>query len=203
MAEHRIGKADSYRKDGEMIRVELEGKAVLVSRVGGQYHAVGGNCSHYSAHLDQGVLKGHTLICPWHHACFDIRSGVRLEPPALNDLAHFAVRIHDGEIVVTLPKDNQTEPQGKADPDSKQTFVIVGGGAAGNAAAEEFRRSGFQGKIIILSSVPDVPVDRPNLSKDYLEGKADPAWMPLRPDSAWYTARGIELRLNAPLSSVD
>src|SRR5258708_4212825 len=106
-------------------------------------------------------------------------------------------------MVVTLPKDNQTEPQGKADPANPQTFVIVGGGAAGNAAAEELRRSGFQGKIIILSSVPTVPVDRPNLSKDYLEGKADPAWMPLRPDSAWYAARGIDLRLNTHVSSID
>ena len=89
-------------------------------------------------------------MCPWHHACFDIRSGARLEPPSPNDLVHFPVHIRNGEVVVTLPQDNQTEPQGKADPASTDMFVIVGGGAAGNAASEELRRGGFRGKIIIL-----------------------------------------------------
>src|SRR3954468_8936357 len=129
MTEHRVGNAESYLKDGDMVRLDLDGTAVLVSRVDGQYHAVAGDCTHYGAHLDEGVLKGHTLMCPWHHACFDIRSGVRLEPPALNDLAHFPIYIRDGEVVVVLPQDNQTEPQSKADPASTEIFVIVGGGA--------------------------------------------------------------------------
>src|SRR5258706_9421783 len=117
-------------------------------------------------------------MCPWHQACFDIRQGARLEPPALNDLAHYPLRIEHDQVIVTLPQDNIAEPQATSDPDDKRHFVIVGGGSAGNAAAEELRRGGYPGKITLVSQDPDVPVDRPNLSKDYLAGKADPAWMP-------------------------
>ena len=141
-------------------------------------------------------------MCPWHHACYDVRSGARLEPPALNDLAHYPVRIEAGKALVTLPQDNVTAPQGKADPAIQQTFVIVGGGAAGSAAAEMLRRASFKGKIILLSATPDAPIDRPNLSKDYLDGHAQAEWMPLR-DENWYVQRDIDLRLNTRVTHID
>jgi NADPH-dependent 2,4-dienoyl-CoA reductase/sulfur reductase-like enzyme/nitrite reductase/ring-hydroxylating ferredoxin subunit len=203
MSEFNIGKATDFLKEGEMKRLDLDGTAVLVSRVEGNYYAVSGDCTHYGAPLDQGVLKGHTVMCPWHHACFDIRSGLRLEPPALNNLAHFPIEVRGEALFVNLERDNEIEPQGKADPASHETFVIVGGGAAGNAACEALRREGFRGKIIVLSDVPQLPLDRPNLSKDYLAGHADPAWMPLRPDQAWYRDRDIEVRCNTHVASVD
>jgi NADPH-dependent 2,4-dienoyl-CoA reductase/sulfur reductase-like enzyme/nitrite reductase/ring-hydroxylating ferredoxin subunit len=202
MAEHTLGQADSLLQDGQMKPFELEGKAVLVSRVDGQYYATGGKCAHYSAPLHEGVLRGHTVMCPWHHACYDVRSGERLEPPALNDLAHFSLRIENGDVIVSLPQDNKQDPQGKANPELQETFVIVGGGAAGSAAAEALRRANFEGKIIILSSVPDTPIDRPNLSKDYLEGIAKPEWMPLR-GASWYAQRDIDLRLNIQVKRLD
>ncbi len=203
MSEHKVGPASSLLQNGEMKRLELDGTTIVLARVDGEYHAVGAFCTHYGAPLDEGVLKNHALMCPWHHACFDVRSGLRLEPPALNDLPHYPVRIEGGQVVVTLPEDNQTEPQGSADPSDPRTFVIVGGGSAGNAAAEELRRSGFRGKIVMISAVPNVPVDRPNLSKDYLAGHADPAWIPLRSDTGWYAARGIELRLSTQVTRID
>ncbi len=202
MAEHRLGSADTFLQNGEMTRLELEGKPVVVVRTDGEYHAFGGNCPHYGAPLDQGVLRGHTLMCPWHHACFDVRSAARLEPPALNDLAHFPVRLEDGEVLVTLPSDNVREPQGKADPADGRRFVIIGGGAVGNAAAEELRRDGYRGRITILSSVEETPIDRPNLSKDYMAGEAEPDWMPLR-DAGWYAERDIDLRLKTTVTKVD
>jgi NADPH-dependent 2,4-dienoyl-CoA reductase/sulfur reductase-like enzyme/nitrite reductase/ring-hydroxylating ferredoxin subunit len=175
---------------------------VVLARASGEYYAFGGKCSHYGGPLNEGVLKGHTVICPWHHACFDIRSGLRLEPPALNDIPHYPVQVVDGMVTVTLPNDNQTAPQRSADSADTRTFVIVGGGAAGNAAAEALLRGGFTGKIIILSADSAVPVDRPNLSKDYLDGHAQPDWIPLRgPD--WYAARGIDLRLNTRVTGVN
>jgi apoptosis-inducing factor 3 len=203
MSEHKVGTASTLLQDGQMTRVELEGQPVVLARVKGQYYAFGGTCAHYGAPLHEGLLKDHTLICPWHHACFDVRSGSRLEPPALNDLPHYRVRVEGDQVIVTLPQDNETEPQGKADPADQRVFVIIGGGSAGNAAAEELRRSGYQGRILILSADPNLPVDRPNLSKDYLAGKAEPGWIPLRPDEAWYTSRGIELRLNTRVAGVD
>ncbi|HVU14743.1 MAG TPA: Rieske 2Fe-2S domain-containing protein, partial [Phototrophicaceae bacterium] len=202
MAEHRVGSADSFLHNGEMTRLELEGKPVVVTRVEDRYYAFGGNCPHYGAPLDKGVLRDHTLMCPWHHACFDVRTAARLEPPALNDLARFPVRLADGDVFVILPNDNVREPQGKADPSDARHFVIVGGGAAGNSAAEELRRQGYRGKITILSSVDSPPVDRPNLSKDYLAGEAEADWIPLR-DAGWYAQRDIDLRLKTTVSKID
>jgi apoptosis-inducing factor 3 len=202
MSEHQVGSAETLLQEGEMQRIELEGKPIVLARVQGQYYAFGGKCSHYGAPLQDGVLHEHTIMCPWHHACFDIRSGARLEPPALNGLAHYPLQIKDGQVVVTFPHDNVTAPQGKADPNNDQTYVIVGGGAAGNAAAEELRQIGFTGKIIMISSVSTVPVDRPNLSKEYLDGHAQAEWIPLR-DEGWYAARDIELRLNTHVTGVE
>lgn len=202
MAEHMIGSAATFLQDGEMTRLELEDKPVVVARVEKDYFAFGGSCPHYGAPLNDGVLKGHELMCPWHHACFDLRSGARLEPPTLNDLARFPVRVENDSLYVTLPHDNVREPQGGVDPADGRTFVIVGGGAAGENAAEELRRQGYRGSIIILSAVPETPVDRPNLSKDYLAGKAQADWIPLRSRS-WYAERDIELMLNTRVTSVD
>ncbi len=203
MSDHAVGSAKSLLKDGTMLRLDLDGTPVVLARSNGEYYAFGGTCTHYGAPLHEGVLKGHELLCPWHHACFDIRSGERLEPPALNDLPHFAVRIEGDQVIVSLPQDNASEPQGQADASDTRTFIIVGGGAAGNAAAEELRRAGYRGRLVLISDVPEVPVDRPNVSKDYLAGHADPAWMPLRGDESWYTARDITLRLNTAVEKVD
>jgi apoptosis-inducing factor 3 len=201
MAEHQIGLAENLLQDGQMKRIDVEGKPIVVARVQGEYFAFGGNCPHYSAHLDEGVLRGHSIMCPLHHACFDIRSGKRLEPPALNDVAHYPIQIRDGSVILTSPNDNVTAPQGKADPAATKSFVIIGGGAAGAAAAEELRRGGFTGKITMISAEDYVPIDRPNLSKDYLDGHAKPEWMPLR-SKDWYAQRDIDLMLNTRVSSI-
>lgn len=202
MAEHRVGSAATLLKDGEMTRLELEGKPVVVVRAEGEYYAFGGNCPHYGAPLNEGVLKGHALICPWHHACFDVRTAVRLEPPTLNDLARFPVRLDGNDVIVTLPHDNERQPQGKRDPEDGRHFIIIGGGAGGNAAAEELRRAGYRGAITILSAAETPPVDRPNLSKDYLAGEAEPDWIPLR-DKQWYAERDIDLRLKTTVTGID
>jgi len=202
VAEHQLGQVDTLLQEGQMQHFELEGKPVLLARVDGQYFATSDKCTHYGGPLHEGVLRGNTVMCPWHHACFNVRTGAMVEPPALNDLPHYPVRITDGSLFVTLPHDNETNPQGKADPAVTQTIVIVGGGAAGNAAAETLRRAKFTGKIVMLSAVPDIPVDRPNLSKDYLDGHAKPEWMPLR-SGDWYAQRDIELRLNTRVTHID
>lgn len=202
MAEHRIGSAATLLEDGGMTRLELEGKPVVVARAEGSYYAFGGNCPHWGAPLNEGVLNGHTLMCPWHHACFDVRTAERLEPPAFNDLARYPVRVDGDELVVTLPNDNQRAPNGKRDPADGRHFVIIGGGAVGNAAAEELRRQGYFGAMTILSAVETPPVDRPNLSKDYMAGSAESDWIPLR-DKKWYADRDIDLRLKTTVTAVD
>ncbi|MFN8419443.1 MAG: FAD-dependent oxidoreductase [Anaerolineae bacterium] len=203
MADHKLGSAATLLQNGEMRRLEVDGTAILLARVIGDYHAVAADCTHYGGPLNEGVLCGHQVMCPWHHACFDIRSGTRLEPPALNDLAHYPVTIKDGEVIVSLTADNESEPQGKSEPADDRHFVIIGGGAAGNSAAEQLRREGYRGKITMISQVSSVPVDRPNLSKDYLAGKAEPSWIPLRPDPSWYAERDIRLLLDTAVMGID
>jgi len=80
--------------------------------------------------------------------------------------------------------------------------VIIGGGAAGNAAAETLRREGYQGPITLLSADPALPVDRPNLSKDYLAGNAPEEWIPLYPPE-FYRDHGIELLRGARAGAID
>jgi NADPH-dependent 2,4-dienoyl-CoA reductase/sulfur reductase-like enzyme/nitrite reductase/ring-hydroxylating ferredoxin subunit len=203
MASHKLGAESTLLKDGEMKRVEIDGKGILLARQDGQYYAIGADCSHYGGPLNEGVLMDHTVMCPWHHACFDIRNGRRMEPPALDDVSQYTVKIEGGEVVLSMAEQNEVEPEGSTQAADPRQVVIVGGGAAGNAAAEELRRNGFAGKITILSSVPDVPVDRPNLSKDYLAGEADPSWIPLRGDASWYAERDITLRLETTVSKID
>ena len=81
-------------------------------------------------------------------------------------------------------------------------IVIVGGGAAGFAAAEMLRRQEFRGSIVMLSSETSAPVDRPNLSKDYLAGSAPEDWLPLKSDD-FYSDQGIELQLGTEVSAID
>ncbi len=80
--------------------------------------------------------------------------------------------------------------------------VIVGAGAAGNAAAEELRRQGHDGRIVLIGPETEAPYDRPNLSKDYLAGNAPEEWIPLHPRD-FYDERRIELLLGAEVTALD
>jgi NADPH-dependent 2,4-dienoyl-CoA reductase/sulfur reductase-like enzyme len=86
--------------------------------------------------------------------------------------------------------------------DAPDKIAIVGGGAAGFAAAEMLRRQDYRGSIVMLSTEAAAPVDRPNLSKDYLAGSAPEDWVPLRPDD-FYAEAKIDLRLNTEVTSID
>jgi NADPH-dependent 2,4-dienoyl-CoA reductase/sulfur reductase-like enzyme len=85
---------------------------------------------------------------------------------------------------------------------SPAKIVIIGGGAAGFAALEMLRREGFAGSIVMLSDETAPPVDRPNLSKDFLAGNAPEDWVPLRPDS-FYVENGVDLRLGVTVTAID
>ena len=174
---------------------------VLLVRSGSEIFAVDAYCSHYHGPLAEGLIVGASIRCPWHHACFDLRTGEAARPPALNPLAVWQVEHQDGRIVVRQKRD-QPKPRGKGAVDAPDRIVIVGGGAAGFAAAERLRRQEFRGSIVMLSSEAAPPVDRPNLSKDYLAGSAPEDWLPLRPDS-FYAEAAIDLRLNAEVTSID
>src|SRR5687767_7221136 len=191
--------------DGEMKQVSANGAEILLSCVGGKFYAVGAHCTHYGAPLVDGVLSGERIVCPWHHACFDIKTGDLEEPPAFDALPRFDVRIDGEQIFVHVPEnapDRRTPPLAKRDPKDERQFVILGGGAAGFMAAQTLREDGFAGRIILVSREDRAPYDRPNLSKDYLQGHAEPEWMPLRSDG-FFAENDIELLRGIEVAKVD
>jgi NADPH-dependent 2,4-dienoyl-CoA reductase/sulfur reductase-like enzyme/nitrite reductase/ring-hydroxylating ferredoxin subunit len=174
---------------------------VLVVRSGTEVFAIGAHCSHYHGPLAEGIVVGASVRCPWHHACFDLRTGEALRAPALSPVDCWKVEQRDGRIFVR-EKREAPKSSSVAATDAPGRIVIVGGGAAGFAAAEMLRRRNYGGSIVMLSKDAAPPVDRPNLSKDYLAGSAPEDWVPLRPD-AFYADNGIELRCNTEVRGID
>jgi NADPH-dependent 2,4-dienoyl-CoA reductase/sulfur reductase-like enzyme/nitrite reductase/ring-hydroxylating ferredoxin subunit len=176
--------------DGSLLAGHAQGKPVLLARSGSEWFAIGAVCSHYSGPLPEGLMVGDTLRCPWHHACFSLRTGEALRPPALNDVSCWRVEQRGDMVYVTgkAPKAERTASRRRG-PDS---VVIVGAGAAGNSAAETLRREGYEGSLTLYDPDPDAPYDRPNLSKDYLAGTASEDWIPLHPPE-FYEERGIRI----------
>src|SRR6202040_38266 len=121
--------------------------------------------------------------------------------PALAPLSVWNVE-HGGDRIFVRQKREQPKPRVKGAVDAPGRIVIVGGGAAGFAAAEMLRRQDYRGSIVMLSNDTAPPVDRPNLSKDYLAGSAPEDWLPLRPNS-FYAAASIDLRLKTEVTSID
>jgi NADPH-dependent 2,4-dienoyl-CoA reductase/sulfur reductase-like enzyme/nitrite reductase/ring-hydroxylating ferredoxin subunit len=175
---------------------------VLLVQAGGEVFAIEPSCSHYHGPLAEGLVVGDTIRCPWHHACFSLRSGEATRPPALNALAVWDVTRDQDKIIVARKREAPKPSMAHRSAPAPDKFVIVGGGAAGFAAAETLRREGFAGAIAMLSSDGAMPVDRPNLSKDYLAGNAPEDWLPLRGED-FYQDAAIDLRLNTSVSAID
>jgi len=174
---------------------------VLLVRSGSEIFAIDAQCSHYHGPLAEGLVVGESIRCPWHHACFDLRTGEAVRAPALDSLAVWRVE-HEGNRIFVRQKVAQPKPRIKGPVAAPDKIVIVGGGAAGLAAAEMLRRQQYRGSIVMLSNDAAPPVDRPNLSKDYLAGSAPEDWLPLRPES-FYADAAIDLRLNTEVGSID
>jgi NADPH-dependent 2,4-dienoyl-CoA reductase/sulfur reductase-like enzyme/nitrite reductase/ring-hydroxylating ferredoxin subunit len=187
--------------DGAKLAGHVGQDPVLVVCRGADIFAIGAQCTHYNGPLAEGLLVDDTVRCPWHHACFDLRTGEALRAPALSPVSTWRVERRDGKIFVREKNaQHEKKPRGKRDEPNK--IVIVGGGGAGFAAAEMLRRQKYEGGIVMLSSDDAPPVDRPNLSKDYLAGSAPEEWLPLR-DQSFYSDNAIDLRLNTSAAAID
>jgi len=208
-------------KNGQMRQMKANGKDILLARHQDEYFAVAPHCSHYGAPLEKGVMSDGRIICPWHNACYRLQTGEHLEPPGRDRLASYAVSIEGnsvfvevptsevtlrGSVVVDQPRDlpeHQVPPLAQYDPQvDDRTFVIVGGGAAGSAAAEMLRQQGFQGRLVMLTADQDLPYDRTALSKKYLQKDAvdDPDLL-RSPD--FYETYGIEIKTSAKVTQID
>ena len=187
--------------DSAIVAGHVGDDEIIVVRRGDQFFAVGSHCTHYHGPLADGILVGDTVRCPWHHACFSLRTGEALRAPALDPIACWRVE-RQGDTVSVKDKLGGQPTAKVAAPATPRSVVIVGGGAAGLAAADMLRRRGFDGAVTMLSADSDPPVDRPNLSKDYLAGTAKEDWIPLR-SSEFYTDNKIDLRFNARVEAID
>ena len=189
--------------DGALLAGQVGEEAVLLARRGNEIFAIGATCTHYGGPLAEGLMVGETVRCPWHHACFSLRSGEALAAPALAPAACWRVERRDGRIFVREKADSPRRPaKPRAGAAASGAMVIIGGGAAGFAAAEMLRREGHEGGIVLVSADDAPPYDRPNLSKDYLAGTAPEDWIPLRP-MEFYAENGIDLRLRRTATALD
>lgn len=186
----------------QMLRGHVGKEAVLLARVGAEVLAVGAVCTHYSGPLAEGIVVGDTVRCPWHHACFSLRTGEALGAPAFDPVACWQVERVGERFVVRQRREPAPEPARVATAATPRDVVIVGGGAAGFACAEMLRRRGYRGRLTMLSDDADPPCDRPNLSKDFLAGTAPAEWIPLRADD-FYAQNEIDLRLRTAAARLD
>jgi len=201
--------------DGHMLRGHVQGESVLLIRRGDALFAIGAECTHYGAPLSEGLLVDETVRCPWHHACFSLRTGEVLRAPALDPVPCWRVEVVHDLVPSSAPGPRESrkiyvrEKLGalarQSQPitaDLPESVIIVGGGAAGNAAAETLRKEGYVGPITMLSADEAIPCDRPILSKGYLAGSTPEESNILR-SPQFYRDQKIDLRLGTRVTALD
>ncbi|XP_010081492.1 PREDICTED: apoptosis-inducing factor 3-like [Pterocles gutturalis] len=190
--------------DGELLEVMVAGYPVLLVRNKKEFSALGSRCPHYGAPLSKGVLRGQRLRCPWHSACFNIKTGDIEEYPALDCLPCFKVTVEDGKVFVTAKKKDLANSLRVKDTSkrcllNRDTVLLLGGGVAALVCAETLRQEGFTGRIIIATKEKHVPYDKSKLSKE-MNLKAEDIYL-RKPE--FLNARCIEVWTEKEAVSVD
>ncbi|MGI4860465.1 MAG: FAD-dependent oxidoreductase [Janthinobacterium lividum] len=191
--------------DGMILRGHVDGEPALAIRRGTTWRIVGATCTHYGLPLEEGLVVGETLRCPFHHARFCLKTGAALGAPALDPLPSWEVAL-DGPIVragarrspPAAPPSNPDQPTETA----VRRVVIVGGGAAGHAAAEMLRAEGYDGALTLLGADRDLPYDRPKCSKALLSGEAQEKELFWR-DADFFRQQRIDLHTGTVVTAID
>ncbi|KAL0098017.1 hypothetical protein J3Q64DRAFT_1084831 [Phycomyces blakesleeanus] len=199
-------------KDGEMQSMERkeikvnENLSFLLTRLDNRYYATSNTCTHYGAKLSESPMTSEgRVICKWHGACFDLKTGDIEDAPALDRLRTFDVSVRDGGVYVKISQEELENPRllpkcVKHNPESKETVVILGGGASGSGAAQRLREEGFDGRIRIVSRENYYPIDRIKITKQL--GIDNVNSILLRPKEFWDNL-DIEFLLNTDVVNVD
>ncbi|RAM67233.1 pyridine nucleotide-disulfide oxidoreductase [Pseudomonas putida] len=167
----RLAQLDEHRP----LRVQAGSEEIILIRQGDQVHAYQGNCPHEGAPLNEGVVCGGLLVCPWHKAAFAVDEGAVCEPPALADLRRYRTWVKGDEIWVDDQPLPRTEPPRHSDA---RRFVVVGAGAAGSAAVATLLAHGFAGRLVWVDQERQPAYDRTSLSKFVIAGQMPPDEVP-------------------------
>ena len=180
---------------------KAEGKAgddaVLFVRDADGVRAFQAKCPHLGAPLAKGEICGGRLYCPWHKAAFAVADGSLEEPPALEALTRYPVRIEGGEAVALLTP--EPAPARRAETPVSHV-LIVGTGAAAVACVTTLRREGYAGTITMVGREARPPYDRTKLSKQFLAKPTPAEKTLLEPDFA--AAHRVE-RIEAAANRID
>ncbi|XP_011342297.1 apoptosis-inducing factor 3 isoform X2 [Ooceraea biroi] len=188
---------DINENEMKLLSLGDEDKKILLIKQKGELHAIGTKCTHYGALLHTGALAEGRVRCPWHGACFNIKTGDIEDYPGLDSLPCYQVRVDEAGLVHVRAKrkdldvNKRVKDMSACDPQNVKTVVIVGGGPAGATCAESLRQEGFTGRIVMVCREDVVPYDRIKVSKvlDFDVHKAA-----LRPPM-FYSEHNIETRL--------
>jgi len=167
----RLAQLDEHRP----LRVQAGSEEIILIRQGDQVHAYQGNCPHEGAPLNEGVVCGGLLVCPWHKAAFAVDEGAVCEPPALADLRRYRTWVKGDEVWVDDQPLPRTEPPRHSDA---RCFVVVGAGAAGSAAVATLLAHGFAGRLVWVDQERQPAYDRTSLSKFVIAGQMPPDEVP-------------------------
>ncbi|MEG8202881.1 FAD-dependent oxidoreductase [Pseudomonas sp. 5FOS] len=167
----RLAQLDEHRP----LRIQAGSEEIILIRQGDQVHAYQGNCPHEGAPLNEGVVCGGLLVCPWHKAAFAVDEGAVCEPPALADLRRYSTWVKGDEVWVDDQPLPRTEPPRHSDA---RCFVVVGAGAAGSAAVATLLDHGFAGHLVWVDQERQPAYDRTSLSKFVIAGQMPPDEVP-------------------------
>ncbi len=185
--------------DGGSLAGWIGDRKALLIREGETVHAIGGACSHLGAPLAEGLVVAGEIRCPWHHACFDVATGRACKAPAFDPLPTWPVSVEAGRVRVTTREPNT--PTVPAVVAAAGPFVVIGGGAAGYAAALALKTAAPGAACTLVSEDDHAPYDRTLLTKDYLDGKFGEDRLPISQQEL--AVVGVDVRLSTTVTRID
>jgi len=191
-------------RDGEMREVAVGDGKVLLVKEAGAFHAIGAKCTHFGAPLSKGAFCNGRVRCPWHGACFNIKTGDIEDFPGLDSIPTFKTSINENKVVIHVHPDamkshKRVRSMTRRNKASTESIVIIGGGPAALKCAETLRAEGFDGQVQMVTKDKYLPYDRSRLSKSM---KATPKELEMRSEQ-FYKDCDIDVRLSSEVVGVD
>lgn len=190
----------SALENNQLKQVEIDETKIVLVRQGDSVHAYQANCPHAGAPLAEGAICEGKLVCPWHKAVFDLNDGSLEQPPALEGLKQYAVKISGGEVLVD-PEAVSQHTHLEAGDDSDQ-IVILGSGAAGSAALSALEESGYHGRIVVIDQEKNAAYDRTALTKFVPDGSMDVEDVPSLLDEGTFSKKNAQ-RIVSTVTHID